>query len=63
MDITIDHVKSISLHPINNASGLSDKFFRLLEITDNSGKVYSVYLFGEDAENITPIEEGMEDWK
>jgi hypothetical protein len=63
MDITIDHIKSVSLHPINNASGLSDRVYRLLEITDNKGRIYSVYLFGEDAESITPMEESVEDWK
>lgn len=63
MEITVDHIKSVSLHPIKHASGYGEKFYRLLEITDTKGKVYSLYLFGEDAENITPIEEGMEDWK
>jgi hypothetical protein len=63
MEITIDHIKSVSLRPIKPASIFGDKFFRLLEITDTKGRVYSIYFFGEDAENITPIEEGMEDWK
>jgi hypothetical protein len=63
MDITIDHIKSATLHPIKKASGLSDRVYRLLEITDAKGRIYFVYLFGEDAESITPTEENAEDWK